>query len=129
MLAIDGLRRPTPLTDAVLARYGQDPEQVVAWLDGARPRDYAVLAPLVVAHAASGDCLAEALMRQAADDLATIAERLLGSGPSRLSLLGGLAASVEPYMPDRIRAILSPPLGDALDGALLLAQRQTGRAP
>ena len=123
LAARDWLCEPTSLTEAILGRYNNDPEAVVAWLDGARPRDYAVLAPIVVAHAAAGDQVGIALMRQAASDLSKMASYLLSKGAPRLSLLGGLAAAMEPWLTDSVRAKLTAPLGDALDGALLLARR------
>lgn len=121
--AHDGLIDMPPLTAAVMARFDDDPEKVVAWLDEARPRDYAALAPLVVDHAAAGDPLAVGLMRQAAADLAGMAGRLLALGAPRLCLLGGLAPALMPWLPRDLRDRLSEPLGDALDGALLLARR------
>lgn len=123
LLAHDALIDSPPLTAAVMARFDDDPEKVVAWLDEARPRDYAALAPLVVDHAAAGDPLAVGLMRQAAADLAGMAGRLLALGAPRLCLLGGLAPASTPWLPRDIRDRLSEPLGDALDGALMLARK------
>ncbi|NBC34270.1 MAG: N-acetylglucosamine kinase [Alphaproteobacteria bacterium] len=125
--AHDGLIDMPPLTAAVMARFDDDPEQVVAWLDEARPRDYAGLAPLVIDHAAAGDPLAVGLMRQAAADVAGMAGRLLGLGVPRLCLLGGLAPALAPWLPRDLRDRLSEPLGDALDGALMLARQSRER--
>lgn len=48
--------------------------------------------------------------------------------PERLCLLGGLAQKFEPMLAERHRALVSPPLKDALGGAVALAIRTFGKA-
>jgi glucosamine kinase len=121
--AHDGLAEPTPLTEAVLAEFGGDPEMVVAWLETALPRDYAALAPMVVTHAEAGAADAAAILGDAAGEVAAMLDRLFGLGPARVCLMGGLAPVMARRLPERLRTRLSAPLGDALDGALILARR------
>ncbi|NNG03586.1 MAG: N-acetylglucosamine kinase [Inquilinus sp.] len=120
--AHDGVVAAGPLSAAVLARFGNDPEAAVAWMDTARPRDYAALAPLVIEHAEARDPMAVALMQQTGADAARMAEALLATGAPRLALMGGLAPFVEPWLPPPLRRLLVAPVGDALDGAILLAR-------
>ncbi len=122
LAAHDGLAGPGPLAGAVLARFGGAPEAVVGWLDGAGPRDYAGLAPLVLDHAAAGDGAAVDLVRRAAADAAAMLAALRATGAPRLALLGGLAGPLGPWLPEAARRSLDAPLGDALDGALRLAR-------
>jgi glucosamine kinase len=119
--AHDGMAPMTPLAEKILDRFDHDPPKVVSWADQARPADFAQLAPLVLDHAAKGDALGIAVVEAAAAGAARIADRLLGVGAPGLCLRGGLAAPLRPWLPERIRAKLVAPQGDALEGALRLA--------
>jgi glucosamine kinase len=50
-------------------------------------------------------------------------ETIFARGATRCVLMGGLAAPIKPWLRARIVDRLVEPLGDALDGALLLAGR------
>ncbi|MBB3809334.1 BadF/BadG/BcrA/BcrD ATPase family protein [Pseudochelatococcus contaminans] len=127
--AHDGLAPASPLAEAVLADIGPTPEQVVDWADKTTPADYARFAPLVYAHAATGDPLARLIATQAAGFIDDVARRLLTLGAARIHLLGGLAGTVQPWLAADVQQALSPARGDALDGAIALAHAsQTGSA-
>jgi len=121
--AHDGMAPMTPLTRALLDRLGGAPSPIVAWADAARPTDFAQLAPLVLEHAAQGDAHAVAVLDQAATGVARIAARLLELGAGSLCLLGGLAEPLRSRLPQAVQAALTPPRGDAMDGAILLARQ------
>lgn len=121
LLAHDGLAPRGPLAHAVLDRLGGGPDEIVPWSFAAKPADYAALAPLVLEHAA--DPAADAILRRAADDLAAMVRRLVELGAPTVSLVGGLAGPLLPWLPDDVRPSLAPPRGDAMDGALILARR------
>jgi len=125
--ARDGLVPWTGLLRAVFERFGYDPHGIVRWVSTARPHDFGSLAPLVVEHAAQGDPVAGELMRSAASHVDAIAARLGALGVRRLSLMGGLAEKIEPFLADETRESLVPPLGDALSGALHLARAEAER--
>jgi glucosamine kinase len=120
--ALDGRAQWTGLRRHVSDRFGGDPHAMVRWMASARPRDYAALAPLVVEHAALSDPAARTLMQAAAAHIDALAACLAAHGAARLALAGGLAASIEPWLAPATRARLVEPAGDALDGALQLAQ-------
>jgi len=122
--AHEGVAEPTPLTRTLMARFDNDPEQVVNWADRAQPCDYGAFAPLVFEHVEHGDATATMLLREAAEDLTRMIHRLLGTGVGRLCLLGGLAQPIFPWLPPSVRAALAPPKGDAMDGAILMARRE-----
>ena len=44
------------------------------------------------------------------------------------ALIGGVAEKLTPWLPPPVRARLSTPRGDALDGAILMARRAQGMA-
>jgi glucosamine kinase len=118
--AHDGAAPRGPLAEAVMARFGGDPERAVAWAETARPGDYGAVAPEVLERA--GEPAAAAILAGAAADAAALCRALLAAGAPRLSLVGGIAPFLAPRLPDDVRARLSPPLGDALDGALEMAR-------
>ncbi len=91
------------------------------WAAQASSRDFGTLAPVVV-EASRDDAAAIEILRLAATHIDAIATRLVELGVPRLSLMGGLAAHIEGLLPMVIRRHLARPLGDALDGALLLAR-------
>jgi len=121
LAAHDGRIAWTALLRAVFERYDCDPHAVVQWASQAASRDFGTLAPAVV-EATRDDAAAREILRLAAAHIDTIATRLIELGVPRLSLMGGLVAHVEGLLPMIIRRHLARPLGDALDGALLLAR-------
>lgn len=123
LLAHDGVIRRSRLTRAVMARFADDPEQVVAWQSTAKPADYGTLAPLVFDHARDRDREAVRIVRTAAGDVDRMAIRLSKAGTIRLSLLGGLAGPLRPWLSEGLVALLHEPVGTPLDGALALARQ------
>lgn len=121
--ALDGRTRPTPLSQALTQRFDHAIPSVIAWMDGATPADYAGFAPLVLAHAETGDEIALSIVRDAALHVERFIETIFARGATRCVLMGGLAEPMTPWLRARIVDRLVPPLGDALDGALLLAGR------
>ncbi len=127
LLAHDGVKPATPLSKAVMTRFDNDTDAVVSWQGTAQPRDYAALAPLVIEHAGSGDKLAIELMRSTAADATILAEALLATGVTRLVLMGGLAPHLQPWLSATLQSKIVEPVGDALDGAILLARNGLNR--
>lgn len=126
--ARDGRSAWTPLLRRISREFADDPHEIVRWMGGAKPRDFARLAPLVLDHAQAGsrDAAAAEIMRLAAGHIDAIAARLVDHGVERLAMMGGLAAGIAPWLADKTRERLVPPAGDALDGALRLARAMVG---
>jgi glucosamine kinase len=61
-----------------------------------------------------------------ADYLSQLARRLFAFSHKNLSMIGGLAKQLEPWLAPDVRAQLSQALYEPDYGALLLAQQQTG---
>ncbi len=78
--SLEGLAPTSPLADAILDRFGRDPEQMVNWAMGATKTDFARFAPLVFEHAAKGDPLGVALIEEAAGHISRMIARLIDSG-------------------------------------------------
>lgn len=122
--AFDGRAEKTDLADRILDRFEWDPAKIVCFASKATPADYAELAPLILEHASAKDPLAVAIVEEAAEAAACIIDRLVDVGAPTVTLMGGLAAPLTPWLPDRVRGCLSEAKGDSLDGAILMA-RQT----
>jgi glucosamine kinase len=121
--AYDGRIAWSPLLRAIFARFEEDPHAILQWTINAVPRDLGSIAPLIVAHTAHNDPVGRELMCMAASSIDALAQRLIAVGTERLSLLGGLAEHVAPWLSDVTQSHIVAPKGDALEGALLLARQ------
>jgi glucosamine kinase len=120
--AHDGRIEPSHLIEAAFDQFHDDPHAIVRWASKASPRDFGGMAPLVVEHALRGDEVGLELMRMAASHIDGLAAQLLGLGVERLALVGGLANAMSAWVSHRTKLHLTPPAGNALDGALQLAR-------
>ena len=123
LFAHDGRVPKTALLCEVMDRFDNDPRKLVQWMDRATATDYATLAPVVVRHADDGEPAARRIMQDAAARIDGICRALFDKGAPRLSLIGGLASVMETWLAPDLRRRLSLQLGDALDGAAILAGR------
>lgn len=122
--ALDGRTRKTPLSAAVTERFDHDTAQAIAWMDQATPRDYGMLAPLVMEYAEADDVIARSIVEHAANHIERFIETIFERGATRCSLVGGLAPRMRPWLRARTVERLSDAVGDPLDGALRLAGYQ-----
>jgi glucosamine kinase len=119
--ALDGRTRPSPLSQAVTREFDHAIPRVIEWMDQAAPGDYARFAPLVMDYAENGDEIALSIVRDAALHVERFIETIVARGAPRCVLMGGLAQRMKPWLRQRVVAQIDEPLGDALDGALILA--------
>jgi len=122
--AADRRTEMTPLLAEVLGAFDSDPYQAVAWSEEARATDYAALAPIVMRHAHQGDPIGRRIVERAADAIGDLLDLFLARGIDRLSLVGGLAEAITPWLTPDLRGRLKRPDADAAAGALLVARRQ-----
>jgi glucosamine kinase len=118
----DGRAKRTKLSDLILDRYRRDPAKIVAFATSATPAQYAEFAPLVFEYATRGDPLAVELVQETAEAATRIIDRLIAGGATAVSLIGGLADPVMPWLPSRLCEFLASPQSDPLDGAILMAR-------
>lgn len=127
LLAHDGIRAASPLTREMLAVFRGDPQDVVEFTTKASPGDFGGFAPKVFEHAEKGDAVAQWIVARAVADVeAALAVLGLEDGDA-LCLLGGLAPLYAQRLSARYRALLRPPLDDALGGAVRMAARLFSR--
>lgn len=119
--ALDGRTKPSPLSQAVTKQFDHAIPRVIAWMDSAAPGDYASFAPLVMDYADNGDEIALSIVREAALHVERFIETIIARGAPRCVLMGGLSERMKPWLRQRVVAQIDEPLGDALDGALILA--------
>jgi glucosamine kinase len=112
----------TPLLSEVMSAFDHDPYQAVAWSEEARATDYAAFAPIVMRHANQGDPVGRRIVERAADAIGDLLDLFLARGIERLSLVGGLADAITPWLTPDLRARLRRPDADAASGALLVAR-------
>jgi glucosamine kinase len=123
--AHDGRAKPSPFLLEVMRRLGPDAVTLVAWAEQATATEYASLAPIALSHAEAGDPFAQEIVTQAARHADALIRSLVEFGAPRISLLGGLASRLVHWLSPDVLHFLSPPQGDAVAGALILARRTT----
>jgi glucosamine kinase len=126
LLAYDGIRPKSALTDAVLAIYRNDPRDVVEFTTNAKPGDFGGYAPMVFEHASTGDAVALAIIDRAVAAIEASLKALELRETDPLCLLGGLAPLFATRFDERYRALLREPRTDALGGAAAMAARLFG---
>lgn len=125
--ARDGRLAHSPMTLEVLERFHGSAGEIVDWTARATPTDYATFAPLVLDHAIRAEPVADAMVQESARRIEAIIHALLERGAPTCCLMGGLAPRMREWLSPSIRKHLREPLGDALDGAILLARRRAAR--
>lgn len=124
LLAHEAILPASPLTQRLMARFGNEAETLLLWSQQATTADWGSVVPEVFAAAQQDDVHGLALVRQSAEEIALMVQPLLARQSGKLALMGGLAQPVAPYLPDALRRQLVTPQGDALSGALALARRR-----
>ena len=122
--AYDGRIAWTGLLTRLFEEFNRDPHAIVRWAATANPADFGRLAPVVVEHSARDDRSAIELVRQAAQQIDSLAMRLVSLGAEQIALVGGLAPFLEPRLARETRLHLVAPEADPLAGALQLARAE-----
>jgi glucosamine kinase len=124
--ARDGRIPHSPMTLELVEHFHGSAGEIVDWTGAATPTDYATFAPLVMDYAEQGDPVGEVIVQESAARLDRLIRVLLDRGAEHCCLMGGVAERMRPWLAVSIRDRLRDPLGDALDGAIILART---RAP
>ncbi len=120
MRAFDRLGPASALTADVIGHFDGDAVAMMRWARAARPGDFGAFAPGVFSRAAEGDRIAREIAASAARAIGALARGAVTLGAERVALVGGAGEALRPYLEPEIAALLSPPLHDATDGAILL---------
>ena len=114
---IDGRQPGSTFAQELIDACGGHRNAIQVWIGSATQTTYATLAPVVVRHAAT-DVNANAILADAALEVASIARALDPSETLPLALCGGLGAPLRAYLPATLLARSVAPCGDAASGAL-----------
>ncbi len=123
LLAYDAFHPASPLTDAVMNRFGANPHRIVQFAHSASPGDFGAFAPMVFEYASHEDAVAVALLLKSVGQIEEGLDAIMPDGQTRLSLLGGLGPLYGPRLSPRYKSKLQAPLNDSLTGAVQLAVR------
>jgi glucosamine kinase len=122
MMGEDGMIAQSPLGTQVLAEIGGAAKAMI-FSASAAPGDYAALARQVIPAAQDGDEIGLALMQEGAAFIVSALGVLGFAAGDRLCLSGGVGPHYAPYLPEPFTRHLTPPAGNALQGAFTLAGR------
>ncbi len=114
---IDGRKPGSAFAQELIDACGGPRAAIQVWIGSATQTSYATLAPIVVRHA-KADATANAILADAAIEVASIAHALDPSQTLPLALCGGLGAPLHAYLPPALLARSVEPRGDAASGAL-----------
>lgn len=121
LLAYDRFHAASPLTEAVMQRFENNPHRIVQFAHSATPSDFGTFAPMIFDYAAKEDVVALALLQTAVEQIEQGLDAIMSARQTRLSLLGGLGPLYEKRLSPHYQAKLQKPLNDALTGAVQLA--------
>ncbi|OCH16963.1 N-acetylglucosamine kinase [Aliivibrio sp. 1S165] len=121
LLASDGIKPTTDLTDHVLAHFNHDIDSIVDWSKTARPCDYGQFSPVIFALALKGDDLAIELLQQTASDIEMFLTALHKKGATEIALMGSIGERIVEWLSPSIRQYLVQPQCDAIEGGIMMA--------
>lgn len=124
LLASDNLGPYTSLSDLIGDHLNAKGVMIVDKMGSAKSSDYAKLARFVLEAANANDEVAVKIMREGADYMSAVAEKLWETEPSRMSLIGGLSEPLMPWLKPSIAASLSSPISQPEFGAVYFAKQQ-----
>lgn len=122
LLCHDGIAQHSDLTRALFAKFGDDPNQIVAFSMSAKPGDYGAFAPEVIAWAKAGDPIGMKIVKKGAAHLTRCLMALQFNSGDPLCLTGGVGPHYASYLPDDVTQGLTQRRGNALDGCYALAR-------
>lgn len=124
LLAFDGVHPRSPVTNAVIEEFKNDPRGIVEFARLSKPGDFGRFAPLLFDHARQGDAQAIAIVKTGATAVNESLDAIMAlAGAPRLCLLGGLASLYPQWLSEKHRSILIEAEADALTGAVALAAK------
>ncbi len=149
LLAFDGLEPRTPLTEAVMARFDNDGDKLMAWSfdnqaarasvqamlpEGARPThpvparpvDYGGFSLLFAEYLKKGDPLAQELLEFELKAIGQYVDWFKTRGVTSIAIVGGLGHSIMQHLKARFGDIILEEEPISLSGAITLARQNFG---
>jgi len=128
LMALDGLAADSGLKGELLKMLGaSDANEVFEKIGGKSSSHYARLAVPVIECAEAGDPVAVAIVRDGAAYISDLADKLLELKPPRLSMIGGLAPRLHPWLAPHVVECLADPLDAPEIGCVHFARQSLAR--
>jgi glucosamine kinase len=124
LLASDDLGPSTSLSQSIGEFLQAEGVMIVDKMFGAKSSDYAKFAIFVVDAADVGDQVAIDIVKEGAAYMSSVARRLWNTGPGRMSIIGGLAPRLIPWMDQDMANNISPALYQPEFGAVYFAKQR-----
>lgn len=129
LAALDGLVPTTPFTDAINQAFRFMPEDYVQFQNSSPlPKEYGLYAKQVFQFAEKNDPVALTIIEQQIEWISRFLQRMVTSGAQQIALVGGVSQAITPYLPTTFLPYLCKPQGDAMSGAIRMAQHRIGRS-
>lgn len=123
LLASDDMGPQTSLNYSIGEFLQASGVMIVDRMFGAKQGDYAKFAIFVVDAADAGDAVAISIVKEGAAYMTGVARKLWATNPGRMSIIGGLAPRLIPWMDSDMSANLSPALYQPEFGAVYFAKQ------
>ena len=120
----DGLEESSPLAEVVLERFAGEICEMVSFSLKASPGDLGAFAPDIISAYQLDDPLARQILATETDKLSRILEFLQAEEIGRICLIGGLGEVYRKLLSPSLAKLCVAPIGDALDGAVVLAENE-----
>lgn len=122
---IDHRIEKSALVEDIFAFFNNDLERFTTWANQANSSEFARLAPIVINHSQNEEVAAVRLMKKAAHAIDRVGAALVKmqqpqEKPIPISLFGGIAPFIEPWLSKELRASLLPRQADANIGAIIM---------
>lgn len=128
LLASDDLGPKTSLSESIGDFLQASGVMIVDRMFGARQGDYAKFAIFVVDAADAGDAVAISIAKEGAAYMSAVARKLWATQPGRMSIIGGLAPRLIPWMEQDVASNLSSALFQPEFGAVYFAKQRYKQA-
>jgi len=127
--AFDGIIKTSLLTSTILEQFNNNPHNLLNAVVKATPADFGKFAPTVVECAKKGDSCALNLLKASGNYINQIANVLEKKQQDKskvlpLTLIGGIAEFITPYISEDIARRLTPRLSDTVGGAVWLLRKK-----
>ena len=128
LAALDGIAPATPFTDSINAEFSLSAEQYVLYQNRMPlPKEYGTFAVQVFQFAQQKDPVALQIIKQQVEWVSQYLDVLIEKGSQKIALVGGVSQALLRYLPERFSTYFCQPHGDAMAGAILMAQTHIGR--
>lgn len=122
--AHDGIIEHSHLTSQVMKKFDGNPRKLVSFALTASPKDYGAFAPDIISAWKNKDAVALDIMEQAGEKLNFFLDSIIDDKSGDIYLLGGLGNQYSELLLPKYKKLLKIAKGDALEGALLMAQNK-----